>query len=40
MSLTTCSGTCMAITLRRHPGPKSKNSFSPLPNSSMMQVAA
>lgn len=40
MSLIICKGTCMAMMLRRQPGPKSKKNRLPLPSSTMMQVAA
>ena len=40
MSLTSWTGTWNAAMLRRHPGPKSKNSRLPLPSSTMMHVAA
>ena len=40
MSLIIWIGTCMAMMLRRHPGPKSKKKRFPLPSSTMMQVAA
>jgi hypothetical protein len=39
ISLTVCNGTAIAMMLRMHPEPKSKNRL-PLPSSTMMQVPA